>query len=121
MKFKNKIIAILFIIVILFVLIIISFIIITYSNPIIYGDNFPSEKLENDCHRYSQTLVGEVFGIPLHAQLIYVKNTSDEKGNISCEFFLISLFPPAATHVWALETDVPYWESGLEAWGDFWS
>lgn len=74
---------------------------VTYSHPIIIGA-FPTEEAQIRCMEYGHRLMGDLFGIPIHAQIISITEPY--------VYRMISLVPPWKTTVYASENDIPYWE-----------
>ena len=73
---------------------------VTYSHPIVIG-TFPTEDAEMRCMDYAHTLMGDLFGIPIHAQIIFVTEPY--------VYRMVSFFPPWKTTVYDAENDIPYW------------
>lgn len=74
---------------------------VTYSHPIVFG-TFPTEEVKMHCMDYAHTLMGDFFGIPIHAQIISVTEPY--------VYRMISLIPLWKTTVYISEDDIPYWE-----------
>ena len=74
---------------------------ITYNHPIVIG-SFPTAHAEERCMEYAHTLMGDFFGIPIHAQFIFVSEPY--------VYRMVSLIPPWNTTVYDSENDIPYWE-----------
>ena len=74
---------------------------VTYSHPMVIG-TFPTEDARIHCMNYAHQLMGEFFGIPIHAQIISITEPY--------VYRMISLVPPWKTTVYAAENDIPYWE-----------
>ncbi len=87
---------------------------VTYDNPIVLGDHELYHQYKEYCLSYSHTLMEDFLGIKAHAQIIHIS----EGDSASAEILLISLIPPSRTKVWHSEGDIPYWECGLNSYGN---
>ena len=74
---------------------------VTYSHPIVIGD-YPSEDARLQYMEYAHTLMGDFFGIPIHAQIIFVSEPY--------VYRMVSLIPPWRITVYDSDDDIPYWE-----------
>ena len=98
----------------LYLLVCAAFYFVTYNHPIVLGDYELYLRYREDCIEYSHKLIGSIGPIDLHAHVAVVT----ESDSASAEMLLVNLFVPfARVRVWHCEGDVPYWESGFEAYG----